>query len=116
METKARRLQRAEKEIREVISTYLMREQSGSNSDLVAVTHVVVSPDLRQAKAFVCIIGKDKVNEETLEILQSHAPEIQKQFAAKFRMKYCPKIQFLNDPGVKMLAKIDEVIKQDTKS
>lgn len=116
METKARRLQRAEKEIREVISTYLMRAQSGSNSELVAVTNVVVSPDLRQAKAFVCVIGADKVSDETLDILQSHAPEIQKQFASKFRMKYCPKIQFINDPGVKMLAKIDKVIKQDSKS
>lgn len=116
MDNKSRRLQRAEKEIREVISTYLMREQSGSNAELVALTHVMVSPDLRNAKAFVCVIGQDKVSPETLEVLQSHAPEIQKLFSSKFRMKYCPKIQFLNDPGVKMLAKIDEVVKQDSKS
>ncbi len=109
MSEKSRRLQRAEKEIREVVSTYLMQEQSGSTSDLVALTQILVSPDLRSVKAFVCIIGKDEVDKETLEALQSHAPDIQKLFNSKFRMKYCPKIQFVNDPGVKMLAKLDHI-------
>lgn len=111
MSGQSRRLQRAEKEIREIISTYLMQEQSGSQGDLISLTQVVVSPDLRHVKAFVCVIGKDEVSEETLAILQSHAPDIQSQFNAKLRMKFVPKIQFMNDPSVRMLAKIDEVVK-----
>ena len=114
MEEKSRRLQRAEKEIREVISTYLMQNQSGSSSGLVSLTQVLVSPDLRNVKAYVCVIGKDEVDEETLETLQSHAPEIQRLFNSRFRMKYCPKIRFFNDEGVKMMAKIDKIIKEDT--
>lgn len=116
MSEKSRRLQRAEKEIREVISTYLMQKQSGSSSDLVALTQVLVSPDLRAVKAFVCVIGQNHVSDEILETLQSHAPEIQKLFNSKFRMKYCPKVQFVNDPSVQMLAKIDKVMKQDRDS
>jgi ribosome-binding factor A len=107
---KSRRLQRAEKEIREVISTYLMQKQSGTSNDLVSLTNIVVSPDLRHVKAYVCILGKDEVDSETLEALQSHAPEIQNLFNSKFRMKYCPKVKFFNDEGVRMLAKIDAVV------
>lgn len=116
MSEKSRRIQRAEKEIREVISNYLMREQSGSAEDLVSLTHVMVSPDLRQVKAYVCVIGKDHVDDETLKVLQSHAPEIQRLFATKFRMKYIPKIRFFNDEGVHMLAKIDKISKGDMDS
>lgn len=114
MSEKSRRLQRAEKEIREVISSYLMQAQSGSQSDLVSLTQISVSPDLRNVKAYVCLLGKDEVDEETLETLQSHAPEIQRLFNTKFRMKYCPKIRFYNDEGVKMMAKIDAIVKEDT--
>ncbi|MEM7645629.1 MAG: ribosome-binding factor A, partial [Pseudomonadota bacterium] len=99
-----------------VISTYLMQEQSGAHGDLVSLTQVVVSPDLRQVKAFVCVIGKDEVDEETLATLQSHAPEIQRLFNSKFRMKFCPKIQFYNDQSAQMMAKIDRIVKEDTPS
>lgn len=111
MSEKSRRVQRVEKEVREVISTYLMQEQSGSSQDLVALTQVVVSPDLRHVRAFVCILGKDEVDEETLKVIQSHAPEVQNLINRRLRMKYCPKVQFQNDPSVKMLAKIDDVMK-----
>ena len=114
MSEKSRRLQRAEKEIREVISTYLMHKQSGSSEDLVSLTQVIVSPDLRNVKAYVCVLGKDEVDEETLATLQSHAPEIQQLFNSKFRMKFCPRVKFFNDEGVKMLAKIDAISKQDS--
>lgn len=111
---KSRRLQRVEKEIREVISTYLMKEQSGSSEDLLAVTQVVVSSDLRNAKAYVCVIGKDEVDDETLEILDSHRPDIQKKISDSLRMKFCPKIKFYNDPSVRMMAKLDNISKSDT--
>ncbi len=110
MSEKSRRLHRAEKEIREVISTYLMQKQAGSSSELISLTQVMVSPDLRNVKAYVCILGKDEVDVETLETLQSHAPEIQKLFNSKFRMKFCPKVKFYNDEGVKMMAKIDAIV------
>ena len=87
MNEKSRRLLRAEKEIREVISSYLMEKQSGTRSELVSLTQVLVSPDLRNVKAYVCVIGKDRVDDETLETLQSHAPEIQSRFNQRFRMK-----------------------------
>ncbi len=116
MSEKSRRLQRAEKEIREVISTYLIQKQSGSSSELVSLTQVVVSPDLRHVKAFVCVLGKDEVDADTLEALQSHAPEIQDLFNRRFRMKFCPKVKFFNDEGVKMMAKIDAISEEKSNS
>ena len=111
MSEKNRRVQRVEKELREIVSTYLVQQQSGSSHDLISLTNIIVSPDLRHAKAFVCIIGKDRVDESTLEDLQTHAPEIQRLTSRQLRMKYCPKIQFYNDDSVRLLAKMDQFSK-----
>ncbi|MCB0378857.1 MAG: 30S ribosome-binding factor RbfA [Bdellovibrionales bacterium] len=116
MNEKSRRIQRVEKEIRETASTYLMEQQSGSSEDLVALTKVFVSPDLRNAKIFVCVIGKEVVDEDTLQTLQSHAPEIQKRINNRLRMKFCPRVQFYNDDSVRMMAKIDRILKEDSGS
>ena len=110
MSEKSRRLQRAEKEIREVISTYLTQAQAGSTSELVCLTQVLVSADLRQVKAYVCVLGQEQVSQDTLEILQSHAPQIQKLFNGKFRMKHCPRVKFYNDEGVKIMARLDAIM------
>lgn len=111
---KSRRVQRVEKEVREVISSYLMMEQSGSSEDLIALTQVVMSPDLRNVKAYVCVLGKDEVDEETLNVLKTHCPEIQRKINASLRMKFCPKVKFYNDPSVRMMAKIDNLNKEDS--
>lgn len=108
----SRRLQRAEREMRKIISTYLAREQSGSGDSLVCLTRVEVRGDFRDVKAFVCIVGREEVDSETLKTLQSHAPSIQKLFGSRFRMKFCPKLRFFNDPSVRMLARIDKIIKR----
>lgn len=107
MSETSRRVQRAERGIREIISDYLTREQSGSCDNLICLTRVQVGKDLRHVKVFVCIIGQDEVDSETLQTLQSHAHSIQKLFNSRFRMKFCPKLKFFNDPSVKMLARMD---------
>ena len=112
MSEKNRRVQRVEKELREIISTYLVQQQSGSSEDLVSLTNLVVSSDLRHAKAYVCVLGKENADEATLSDLQTHAPDIQRLTAKQLRMKYCPKIQFYNDDSIKMMAKIDKLVKQ----
>ena len=107
MSETSRRVQRAERKIRKIISDYLTREQSGSHDNLICLTRVQVRKDLRHVKAFVCVIGQDEVDSETLQTLQSHAPFIQKLFNSRFRMKFCPKLKFFNDPSMKMLARMD---------
>jgi len=93
MSEKARRVQRVEKELRQIISSYFVKIQSGSSGNLVTVTNVVASPDLRP--------------EAIIEDSQSHAVQIQKEISRHMRMKYCPKLFFYNDDSIALFAKID---------
>ncbi len=102
-----RRAQRVEKELREIVASFVIRHFTG---DLLNVTQVKVAKDLKGAKVFVSALGKPAVSEETLERLQDQAGEMQREVMKHLRMKYCPRLEFLNDEGVATSQKINELL------
>lgn len=104
-----RRVQRAEKELREIVASYVVRNFA---ADFLSVTQVRVTRDLRGAKIYVCALGKPKVSSEKLEELQERAPDIQREVTKQLRMRYCPKITFANDEGTAAATKVDELLTQ----
>jgi ribosome-binding factor A len=102
-----RRLQRVEKELREIVAGFVIRHFT---ADLLNVTQVRVAKDLKSAKIFVSALSKPSVPEETLERLQDQAGEMQREVMKHLRMKYCPRLQFINDEGVATSQKINELL------
>ncbi len=102
-----RRIQRVEKELREIVSGFVVRHFTGH---LLSVSQVRVSKDLRAAKVYISALGKDAASKETLEELQDQAGEMQRQIMKHLRMKFCPKLQFVNDDSVVSGQKIDEIL------
>jgi ribosome-binding factor A len=102
-----RRVQRVEKELREIVSSFVIRHFT---ADLLNVTQVRVTKDLKGAKVYVSALGKPAVSQETLDELQYQASEMQREVMKHLRMKYCPRLQFLNDEGVATSQKINELI------
>ncbi len=102
-----RRTQRVEKELREIVAGFVIRHFT---SDLLNITQVRVTKDLKGAKVFVSALGKSSVPEDTLERLQDQASEMQREVMKHLRMKYCPRLQFVNDEGVASSQKIDELL------
>jgi ribosome-binding factor A len=102
-----RRIPRVEKELREIVASYVIRHFT---EDLLNVTQVRVTKDLRNAKVFVSALGKSEVPAETLDELQVQAHEMQREIMKHLRMKYCPRLQFENDTGVASSQKIDQIL------
>ena len=73
----------------------------------------VVAPDLKTAKAYIRVLGDEKVQEDTMEGLRSSAGYIRKLLAANVNLRNTPQIQFILDQsieyGVRMSKMIDEV-------
>ncbi len=67
----------------------------------VTVTHVVVSPDMRQAKVHVSVMGDEKAQQLCLHGLQSAAGFLQQKVAKRIDTRYTPRIMFELDMGVK---------------
>lgn len=67
----------------------------------VTVTHVEVSPDMRQAKVHVSIMGEERTQNLCLHGLQSAAGYLQQKIAKRIDTRYTPRIMFELDMGVK---------------
>lgn len=102
-----RRIPRVEKELREIVASFVIRHFT---SDLLNINQVRVTKDLRSAKVFVSALGKTEVPAQTLEELQDQASEMQREIMKHLRMKYCPRLQFVNDESVASSQKIEEIL------
>ena len=112
------RMRRVNESVREVLS-----EGIGGLQDprigFVTVTRVETTPDLRQARVFVSVLGSERKRERTLEGLASAHGVLQARIADELRMKRTPQLTFEYDPsveyGVKMSKLIDELAPKDDK-
>jgi ribosome-binding factor A len=105
-------MRRVNESIREVLS-----EAVGSLLDprigFVTITGVRTTPDLRQARVFVSVLGSERKREQTLAGLASAHGVLQARLADELRMKRTPQLAFEYDPtvehGVRMSQLIDEL-------
>jgi len=83
---------------------------------LISVIEVNTTPDLRQAKVHVSILGNDDVKKETLRALKKKRAIIQQQLARNITLKYTPVIEFQYDSrielGDKVLAMLNDLEKE----
>lgn len=107
--SESRRVQRVEKELREIVSSFVVRAMPTS---FLSLARVKVSKDLRLAKVYMSQIGQPKVPKDVLEDLSYYAPEIQREVSKKLHMKYCPKLAFFNDDTLEVTARIDSILSQ----
>lgn len=105
-----RRVTRVEQEVQRSIAQYLVSSFSTPMKGLVTISKVIMPADLRAAKVYVSVIGTEQDREESLEILQERAFEIQKYIGDQLRMRYCPKLKFFNDDTTEHVLKIDRIL------
>ena len=75
----------------------------------VTVTEVRMSPDLRQATAYVIALG-GKDMEDILPALNHNASVFQKEINAKSELKFTPKVIFKIDDSFDNAQKLDSIL------
>ncbi len=76
----------------------------------VTVSEVRVSPDMRNATAYVCPLGGEDL-ESVLAGLTRAAPHINSQIARMVRLRNAPRLTFVADPSFDQAAHIDQVLR-----
>src|SRR5262245_28010084 len=106
------RMRRVNEAIRETLSE-AVGELKDPRIGFVTVTGVQTSPDLRQARVYVSVMGNERKREQTLEGLESAHGVLQAKLATELRMKRTPQLTFEFDPtvqeGMRMSQLIDEL-------
>ncbi len=110
----AHRIERVNSLIRQEISELLQRQVKDPRLDnLITVTDVSTSPDLRHAKVSVSRIGSEEEKHETLSVLAAASGFFRNELAKRLRLRHIPKLSFQRDDSIErgdhLLQLIDEV-------
>ena len=83
------------------------------NTKNITVTEVRMSPDLKNARAYVIPLG-GKDSDKAVNILTEFSPRIRKVLSKKVDMKFSPRVSFVSDKSFDYAEKIEKLI-QETK-
>ena len=78
----------------------------------ITVTEVRMSPDLKNARAYVIPLG-GKDTEKAVNVLTEFSHRIRKTLAKKINMKFLPKVYFVGDKSFDYAEKIEKLIQQN---
>jgi len=78
----------------------------------ITVTEVRMSPDLKNARAYVIPLG-GKDSEKTVNILTEFSHLIRKALSKKIEMKFLPKVSFVSDKSFDYAEKIEKLIQKN---
>ena len=78
----------------------------------ITVTEVRMSPDLKNARAYVIPLG-GKDTENTVNVLTKFSHLIRKALSKKIDMKFLPKVHFVGDKSFDYAEKIEQLIQKN---
>ena len=78
----------------------------------ITVTEVRMSPDLKNARAYVIPLG-GKNTERAVDILTEFSHSIRKALSKKVDMKFLPKVSFVSDKSFDYAEKIEKLIQNN---
>lgn len=108
----SRRLLKAAEAIREVVGMAILADLKDPRIRDVTVTRVEVSPDMRQARVHVSIMGDETRQNLSLRGLQSAAGFLQSKIAEQIDTRYTPRLLFVLDQGVKKSIEMARLLRE----
>ena len=108
----SRRVLKAAEAVREVVGMAILADLKDPRIQGVTVTRVEMTPDMRQARVYVSVMGDETRQRLTLHGLQSAAGYLQSKVAQRIDTRYTPRIEFLVDDGVKKSIEIARILRE----
>lgn len=94
------RPERIAEQIKREISQILREKVSDPRIGFVSITTVELTPDLKNAKVFVSILGDEKEKKESLDGLKSATHFIRGELGKIMELRYMPELYFVYDNSI----------------
>jgi len=108
------RLLRVNKSIKETLSEVIAAEGlKDPRVGFVTVTGVETSTDLRHAKVFVSVLGKQAEREQTMTALEQSRGFLQARLNAALRMKRTPQLAFVYDDTLDKAMHLEKIMRRE---
>lgn len=108
-----RRPERVADVIREEIAVMVLHgEIKDPRIGFITITHVKMSPDLKDAKVYFSQIGTTEEKEASREGLQSASGYVRRSLARRLNLRHIPSITFHFDDSLEYAERIENVIRE----
>ncbi len=98
--------------IREVVASAILSEVADPRVHSVTVLRVEVSPDLRQARVYVSVMGTESERNRAIKGLKHATGFLQARVAARLQTRFTPVLSFTHDDTVKKSAEVARLIEE----
>ena len=107
------RSERIAEEIRNEVSLMLAGELKDPRlASAMNVTEVRVTPDLKNVRVYVEILGSDEERKETLKGLSAAAGFVRHEVTERLHLRRAPEIMFIPDRSEEYGKRIDDLLRQ----
>ena len=103
------RIKKVNELIKRELGKIILKEISLPKSILATITEVETSRDLKQSKVFISVFPEREAR-KILKILERKIYDLQQILNKRLKIKYVPKIKFLEDEELRENQKIDEIL------
>ena len=108
----AKRADRVGPLIHRELSDVLATKTKDPRLELVTITGVSLTDDLRSARVYFCVAEGDERKESVLAGLQSAAGYLKRELGARLALRFIPELKFVYDESFDRAAYLDKVIKE----
>jgi ribosome-binding factor A len=96
---------------REVLSEALLG-LTDPRIGFATVTGVKMSPDLRQAKVFISVLGSESQREDSLAAIRHAAPHLRSTLGQEVRLRYLPSLEIVEDTTALVGERIEALLRE----
>ncbi len=98
--------------IKDEISRLLLREVRDPRVGFVTITGASVSPDLKNVRVFVSILGEPQARQASIKALNSAAGFFRRTLFKNLRLRFAPAVRFELDESLDQGDRIERVLRQ----
>jgi len=104
------RLEKVAEEIKHKMNSAMSKDLMEINIGLVTISKVILSPDLKNAKIYVTLLGNKEPNEKCIDRLNFRKKHIRYMLGKQISTKYVPDIHFYYDDTLDTAERVYKIL------
>ncbi|MBN8569893.1 MAG: 30S ribosome-binding factor RbfA [Ignavibacteria bacterium] len=105
------RTEKVAEEIKHKLNVAMAPDLQELNLGLVTISKVIVSPDLKIAKAYLSFLGNKLSIKECLKLITERKPHIRFLLGKQLTFRYTPDLLFFHDDTIEYADHIEKILK-----
>ncbi len=104
------RMKRVNEACKEALGEIVQEKIKDPRVGFVTVTRVEVSPDLKQAKVWLSVLGTDEEVDDCMRAMERAKGFMRRELGRRVRMRYTPELRLRLDRGAEVSERVQGIL------